>query len=428
MNLVAVLRRDGLFLIAFAISKLCLYAAPFLIAYLAPAEVYASVEFGLAAGLLVAALLIGAPVLGATQSYLIAGNDAHKSLPLGIGAIVCGAIALVAFGLWLAGMAADWLLITTLMGVSFVQYISSGVFRMRSMRISTSWADGFAALSICAAAVALWVYGAAITASGLALVMIVVIAGAAWLFSLAAKRELGSYSWRGLRTVSRRGFPMMVLGVMAVWIGVGGRIQIGLVAAESLVIYSLAFRFAGLAHGVRQFVMTALFAKLYQATRDSADRIYSIFLALIVLLLLVILIFVPAVLVRAELTLFDLSLVHVFIDVLAATSVHTLFWIGFAMLQTRINRYEIAGRVSAMIATTTVAGVSAFGLVAIFVTQDLTILSWIIAIHGAAYFIVNFAALSRHGHRYKWMAFVCLAGACLIMAAMPVSHLLSAAI
>ena len=81
-----------------------------------------------------------------------------------------------------------------------------------------------------------------------------------------------------LGRASRIGLPMMVAGIFSIWLGVGGRILVGITSAADLAAYSLAFRISGLALGVHQLATTAAFPTLYAARTRQADRLLSLFM------------------------------------------------------------------------------------------------------------------------------------------------------
>ena len=409
------------FLSSFIVAKAAIYLLPFAIAYVATPELYAGIETALAGGLLVAAIFAGAPMLGINQAVLIKKQTeltAHRwFIGAGTTCFVCAVFLIVSSFTDNSLL----LLIIAVTGGSVLQNVLSGAFRMQDKRISTSWADGYAVLSISislAISIALLSNG---DIRNVAWVQMLVVAATGIALALQYWRSGQPVTLASIRYVSRLGLPMMVLGVCAIWIGTGGRIQIGAISLSSLAIYALAFRVAGIAHGIRQFAATAFFVQIYRAERNLADRWNAYFLGAVVLLLVLLCIVAPAGLSFVDFAAVSGVDMKVFAYVLTATSVHTLFWIGYAMLQTRINRYEIASRLILPTMAVSIAGVAAFGIIAILATTDLIILSWTITAHAAAYFALNALALVRIGEPHPNVVMTCLIGSVVLILSLPVS-------
>lgn len=387
--------RTIFFLANFGLSKVAIYAIPLLIAAVAPPEVYGAIEFGWAFALLAAALLFSAPLGGINQRYIVQ-KDRRVSDELALTAFIGGAIAIL---LWVGaeplGARPEWAVALASLGVATLHNVASTLFRMRGDRTLTAWFDGTATIAAALIVGALWLAQPAMTVHGL---------GVAYAFAAAgiAAGGLALFLWlreAGLMGRIARswtiGLPMLVGGILAMWLGVGGRMIVGFVDASYVAAYSVMFRVAGLALGIHQLAITALYARLYGARTREADRLLLPFLAGVgALTALIALAAPPLVHVIGFKALHDGG-EAMFRKALPIVCIQVFFWIAFAMLQMRINRSGLAGRAIWPVLWVTLIGTAAILASAKLFSLGLIGLCWGIALHSAAYFVAEWLVLVR---------------------------------
>jgi len=398
------------FLVNFTIAKAVVYVAPLALAALASAQLYGGVELALAIGLQTCAIVLGAPLAGITQSYLIRGDRAVGDLLL----LLTFASALLLAGLaaltWLFGASDMVFLVVSLLSVTVLQNTASTWFRMRGERNRTAWADsvsvviaGLVVLGIVA------VFGPSATRP--AAFAFTLLTGLTALLSGLALLRRHAPNLRGrLRLVTRIGLPMMVAGMFSIWLGVGGRILIGFTSPASLAAYSLAFRISGLALGVHHLATTAAFPALYATRTKQADRLLSLFMLGVLAVSIGLAVAGP----------FAIDLMHfsalgteerpMFRALVPLTSLQTYFWIGFALLQFRINRSNAAKASIVPILIVTVVGIGAILLVARFVSNDARLICALISLHAACYFAVAWLILAKKRLPHRFLGLTGLGG------------------
>lgn len=398
------------FLPNFALAKLVIYLLPLAIAAIASAEIYGGVELAQSIGLMAAALVLGAPMSGLTQVYLVRGERRVADQIALVTFIGCSAAIVLTSAAYLLGFKSLVLMVVASLGVAVLHFVGATVFRMLSFRNATAWADGTAMIL-----------------SGL-LVLFLLIASpdptlaqlSAGFFVIAAAGAIGSLAWlararepglaKRLGTAMKVGLPITVVGALAIWLGVGGRIIVGLINASALPAYGVAFRVAGLALGVHQLAITAFYARLYAGRTRQADRVLGAFLAVVAGLSLAIAIlggYLPRLVDMAALEGGGLA---TYAAVLPMAALHTFFWIGYAMLQMRISRYGLAARTILPTVLITVGGVAAIFSAGWLISNDIVLLSWLIALHAAAYFFSAVVILARRGLPHRWVTLVGAAG------------------
>jgi hypothetical protein len=198
------------------------------------------------------------------------------------------------------------------------------------------------------------------------------------------------------------------------WIGSGGRIMIGLLAPSGLAVYSVAFRFAGLALGLHQIAITGLFAYLYRARTRVADRLFSIFL-LVVLLALAILPFAIGILLHfvhmAALQGPGGDLVFRLLPILG---LQIFLWIAFAMFQLRVNRSGLASRSILPMLAVTLGGIGGIYVAVTLFSVGLVGLCWLIAFHNLLYVACFWWLLVSVRLPHRRMGWTVLVGVCLL--------------
>lgn len=387
--------RAGIFLGSFAAAKLTAYAIPLLIAAVASPQIYGALELAQSAGLLIALLIVGAPLSGANQSYLVRGERRvgdQFALMLLIG---CTASLLALAIARLVGLAPTSLLLVAFIGVAIVHTVGSYFFRMIGWRSWAVWADGFSTLAAGFVLSVLLLLGLGIGLVGMTTgfaLMAAIGATAAGLW-LAYSYRAGLR--RRLRASAAQGLSMMIVGILAIWLTVEGRIIIGLVNATQLAAYGVAFRVAGLAMGVHQLVATAFFVRLYASRTRAADRLIAMNLAAVGAVGAGIALLGPLLPQWFEMSALEAGGAEPFAAALPLVVIYIFYWSGYAMLQLRINRNGLATRTIAPTVAVTLIGTIGIIAVAKLISNDLQVICWLLAAHAAAYFFKNVIILAR---------------------------------
>lgn len=400
----------AIFLGNFGFAKVAIYCVPLAIATFAGPQLYAGIELTQSMGLLIGSLLVGAPLAGVTQRYLVSGERrvADQTALTIVGGCAVGLIAYL--GAVLAGMSESVLLVTASLGAAVLHQTAVSYFRMLGRRNLTAWFDGTAVLLAGFAMLVLLALPrpgriadltlayAAIGALGAAL-------GLAWLLRSiepGLRDRIVAAFWTGL--------PMTVVATLAIWLGVGGRILVGFLNPAALAAYGVAFRVAGFALGVHQLAVTALFARLYAARTKVADPIIAGFFLVSGML--------AGALAIAGQWLPDFMPISALAGrgveeyraILPLTALHTFYWIGYGMLQFRVSRSGLARRAIPLTVAVTVGGIAIILGVAHFITNDIETLTWLISAHAAAYFFKNVYLLAARGLPHRWTALAGAAG------------------
>lgn len=385
------------FLPNFAFAKAAIYLLPLAIAAFAPPDIYGGFELALSIGLLFATVAVGPPMSGLNQIYLVRGERGLADqvwLVLFAGcclALLLGAVAA------LAARDPIVFLVAASLGIAVLHTGGAQALRMLSRRNLVAWADGTAVILSGAVIVALMLLfpRPSLTQLGWGYYLVAVVAALGAGFMLLRTRRPGLLA--KIRKATKIGLPITIAGLFAFWLAVGGRIVVGLANEQALPIYGVAFRLAGLALGIQQLAATAMFARLYAARTREADRLFSLFFFAVALLSAAIAIggaFLPGL---APIAAIEASSPETFRRVLALAALQTFFWIGFSLLQLRINRAGLAGRALKPTILVTVAGAAATFAIAWLTGGDVVAISWAIALHGAVYFFTYAFLLARRG-------------------------------
>lgn len=398
-------RKAFIFLSNFGAAKVAIYFIPLAFAALLSSRIYGLVELSQSIGLLASGYLVGAPLAGWTQRRLIRGDLGIADLMAAIVVIGCGTVAALLLLAILAGAGEEMRLLIAGVGGAVLHQVASTIFRTLNLRSWAAWADGTAMLLcgvIVLAAAAIgevtvdaltWGYGIAMAAS---------IAAASVILVRGKMPRLGAR----LHDFTIVGLPMLAVGGLATWLGVGGRILVGAFHEPALAAYGVAFRILGLALAVHQVVATAFFVRLYRSRTRDADTLLGLALAVvgITIMALAAAAYVMPEVIRLE--ALPPAAVPLYHAMLAPVGLQVLFWIGYAMLQIRVNRSGLAKR--AIVPTALLTGVGIAAIVAIdrFLAPGPVMMCWTIAAHSAAYFALNAYLLARKGlpHRRTVLA------------------------
>ena len=398
------------FLANFTMAKAAIYLLPLMLAAIASAELYGGVELALAIGLQACAVLLGAPLAGITQLFLIRKDREVGDLLLLLTFVSALILSVLGAALWL-GQASPMLLLTvSILSLTVLQNTASTWFRMRGERNRTAWADG-ASLLIVGLVVGGVVVVAGADATGLAALVFMIVTGLIALGSLVLLFRHRTPELRArLARASRIGLPMMVAGIFAIWLGVGGRIIVGVTSADDLAAYSLAFRIAGFALGVHQLAVTAAFPALYASRTRRADRLLTLFLTGVLAVSLLLALAGPYVVDLFRFSALRPQDVEMFKAMVPLNAVQTYFWIGYALLQLRINRYGVAKASIVPLLAVTGGGILIIFLVAQFVSNDVRLIVALTALHAAAYFATAWILLAKRRLPHKRVGMMGLLG------------------
>lgn len=401
----------------FAAAKAGIYLVPLGIAAFASAAVYGAVEFGWAVALMAASVLTGAQFGGINQRFLV-HRDTRVDDELALWTALGGALAVALWGAGsVAGLPLPWQVALASVGVAVIHNAASTRARMRGQRVLTAWADGTATFAAGGLILALF-------AAGLAGSVQAVAGGYAALAALGAAAAGGWFVARrgeGLRGRMARswqlGLPMLANAVLATWLGVYGRILIGLFAAEAVAAYGLMFRIAGLALAVHQLAVTALFARIYAARTKAADRMLTPFLAVVAALLAVLSLTAPIAVPMLPINALDQAGNRLFAAIFPIVALQVFFWIAFAMLQMRINRAGLAGRAFVPMLLVTLAGTGLTLATGWLSGGNLAAMCWVIAAQSAALFGIEWAVLARARLPHRRIGWTALGGGLVLTAA-----------
>ena len=379
----------------FAAAKVGVYITPLAIAAFVTTSVYGAIEFGWAVALIAASALTGAQFSGINQRYLV-GRDHQVGDELALWTGVGCALALL---LWwiggIAGLSLAWQVALASIGVAVVHNAVSTWARMRGARVLTAWADGTATFVAGGLILCLFLFDRAnserAVGQGYAGLAVVAAIAAGLLFLRAKAPDLGQRHTRSWQL----GLPMLANAVLATWLGVYGRLLIGLFAAETLAAYGLMFRIAGLALAVHQLAVTALFARIYAARTKAADQLLVPFLIAVTALLAALSVVAPSIVPMVPLASLDETGGRLFAAVFPIVALQVFFWIGFAMLQLRINRSGLARRAFLPMLLVTLAGTALTSVIGWLGDGNASLMCWSIAAQSASLFAVEWIVLAR---------------------------------
>lgn len=398
------------FLANFGVAKLAVYFIPILIAFYAGGEFYGAIELALATSLLLATLLTGAQVSGITQLFLVHNEREVDDLLLFLTAIPAIAGGMIAALLLIFDGPIVIALICAVLPPAISQNVAGSWCRMLERPNLTAWSDGISVL-LCGLTclVALARSDDELTRSGTAILASVscfIGFGCAALFFRARLPSFRKRIWMA----SAIGLPIMISSTLGIWLGVGGRILVGIVNAADIAVFAVAFRIAGLVLGVHQLATTAFFARLYRARTREADRIFTYFFATIGLVAALISVAGPWIVDSFQFGSVsggDNLILRVLIPVAGA---QTFFWIGHAMLQMRINRAGLAKSTIVPTLLLTIGGATVIIAAGFGVSNDVLFISVLISIHAACYFALNWILLALRGLPHKRLGISAITG------------------
>lgn len=398
------------FLANFVLAKGAVYLTPLVLAAIAGAQLYGGIELALAIGLQACAILLGAPLAGIMQVYLIKRDSAVGDLLWWLTFVSSVALLLLIGLLWLAGAGAATVLTASVLFATVIQNTASTWYRIRGERNRTAWADSASILIagiVVIGVVAVFGTGA----TGTAGLIFTALTGLTALVSAAVLLRHKATDLRGrLGRATRIGLPMMVAGMFSIWLGVGGRILIGITSPADLAAYSLAFRIAGLALGVHQLATTAAFPRLYATRTRQADRLLAMFMAAVLAVTVILALAGPFVVDLFRFSALGPQDRETFRALVPLTSLQTYFWIGYALLLFRINRSGAAKASIVPVLIVTIAGIGIILLVARFISNDARLICGLIALHSIAYFAMAWLVLARRRLPHRYIGLLGIAG------------------
>jgi hypothetical protein len=399
----------------FGVSKIAAYAAPLVIASIASPQLYGALELSLAVGLQIASLVMGSQLSGVTQAYLVNNDNRVKDILFAVAAAASGGALTIFFGLHAAGANVEAMMVAAAFSFAVVQNVGSTWLRMHGARNTTTWVDSAGLLlsgSVVLLAVGLGASDQMMT------VVWACVAFAAIVFVVSTAGLLATQNrgfWQRLLNFSKLGFPMMVAGTIGIWVGVGGRIMVGITNPSDLAPYSLAFRIAGVALGVHQLAMTAAFSKIYRARTRQADKIISSYMILVLALTIGICIVGPLVIAHFKIPALDHDGRSLFLRLIPLCGLHTFLWIGLAMLQLRLNRANLAKASILPTLIVTVGGAGLIYLCDLWLSLDVVAIAWMIAAQAGLYVLAAWMTLARRGLPHLKVGILSLAGAAVLV-------------
>ena len=403
----ATLRRPTalLFLASFGISKIIIYLVPLGIALTVSPEIYGAIELSQSVGLLVATFVVGPAAQGLTQCYLVRREQRFADvawLQVALGAGLCLVASLVAA---IAGASDLVLLIAASFAAAAYHVTGNSIALMLGARNVSTWTAGTNILLAAVVIAIAFLLPGGPTLRGITFIYLAGAAAGLGVSVVALLRTWHATAWHRVWEVSRIGLPMVLVGGLSIWLSVGGRIVVGTFNPGALAVYGIAFRIGGLLLGFHQLAMTAFFVTIYRGRIRVSDRIMGVALAAILVTGVVLSLLAGLIGPIFEL---DSAMQARFAAILPLTVLHTHFWIGQAMLQMRINRYDLAKPALAPTAIATIAGIAITAGIAQFVSNDLELLCWLIAAHAAVLYAVTSLVLRqrRVPHRLTDIAVV----------------------
>jgi hypothetical protein len=414
----------GVFLVNFSLAKGAIYVAPLGVAAIASPETYGAVELAWSFGLILGSITISVPISGINQRFLVS-RDREIGDEVSLLLLVFAALSLAATALafWI-GATPIWTMIAAAFGSTALHSVSVSIFRMYGRPNLSAWSDGTAMLCTAAILLVCMLSGAGVTVANLTTGYLVLGAATTAAAAIGLIRLRRPALLSRLKRSTLIGLPMVIGGLMALWLGVGGRLTIGALLPAGVALYSIAFRVAGLALGLHQMATTLFYARLYASRTRDADALVGRFYAAVLAFSVLMALFGAPVVSRLDLAALPSDRLATFAVILPIVSVQIFFWIGFAMLQTRINRSRLAGRSIRPLALVTAVGGGLIFAAAAVVEPDIIWLCWGIALHAATYFVAAYVLLARRRLPHVRMGAIGLFGGALLILLALATHLL----
>ena len=336
-------RRGVVFLAHFGAAKALAYFGPLALAALLPPLLYGAIEMALSIALLIA-LAASLGLSAAAPRLMLRGNPSPVVDLLAAHVAIAGLLLLVLGALsWAAGRT----LVTLALALTVVTLAASALSalaRSRSLRDRAVWADGLAPIAATALGVTLFSLGQLrpeAMAVAAAMMAGVIVAAAAALAKISRKPDFTS---RYRRAVAL-GLPMLAYAGLAVWMAVGGRILIGAASgAADVALYAFEFRVASMLLIVHSVLSVGLFARVYKMRTRLFDRLGALYLLFVGFVGLVL----CAWFARFEQWIPTQAMagdnVAVARAIFPLVVVHAFGWNASALLESRINRFGLAGR------------------------------------------------------------------------------------
>lgn len=397
---------SSLISINFAAAKGAAYIAPLYIAASVRPRFYEAFEWSLATALPVMTLLIGTPLQILARQRLVRNEDGHEIWLLL--AVVCGGCTMlgaVALLLW-QGISA---LAVAVGGTVAMQMILAEWSRSGPPSLATAWLDGLPLL-LCATIIGcLALAGSAPAERTVAAFLIAVSAGSGLVAGIKLqKKSLGTLLQK-LRQNFNAGWQMAAAALFGVWLGVSGRVLVGLVCETDLAAYALAFRLAGVALIVHQIGLALFYRRIFTARTRSADRLLSLLYVGGWLFAGLAALTGPAIVRAVGMDATGAGAEVVLDRILPIVALQTGFWVGYALLQARLYRLGLAKALLpwavgiAALSGTAVVLLAAAGVGVVGV-------AWLLAGQSAACFLLALVLLARSGLPHVRMGWTGAAG------------------
>lgn len=393
----------------FAVARALVYFSPFLIAILVEPEAYGVIELSQAIGLLAAGLIATAPLSGVTQRYLV-GSLRYFWDIVSFTVFLGGALGLAVSAICLSlGANTTTIFVSAVLPLAVVHNTVSAISRTMGLKIITAWSDGFYILFTTLVILVIFLMQNRVAIDDISPPFVLFSAALTLISGLAFLRLKRDGFVSRLKAVVGIGLPIAVVSMMSIWLGVSGRVTIGIFTESSLPAFAMAFRVAGLSLALQQLSTVILFVRLYTSRTKQSDAILGIIYSSVLCLLVLICLVGPYLPMIVDIRALSGIGQETYRQLLPLASLQVFFWIGYAMLEMRINRYRLSARAIGPMCAVFVSGGCLIAGVGFFLAAGPLLLCWLTAFHTAAFFGVNVIVLARRGvphRRVTWVGVI----------------------
>lgn len=328
------------FLFVFVGAKVVALVGMLWLARVAAPEVFGGVELALSAALIVAGVgLLGIP--GGVTRLSLAMDEPRIADHLSFTALcIAGPATISAFTtLALGGSPVAVLMLASCAVVAF-QVSASTYARIRARPMLNSVVDPLPVLSMLTIALGLWATDR-LTMAAMAVTMTLLACaltmGLAIGFALLRRPQF-LVSYRRALAIS---LPLLAFSGVAMMVGAGLRPLLGIrFSLEDLALYSLCFRLCAPSMLMHQMLMTAFFARMYQATDKAFDRVVTGLAGACILTVIVLSLSMP-ILVPMVFPAYEPALASL-AAIFPLVGLQVVYWILIALMEMKIGRHAVA--------------------------------------------------------------------------------------
>jgi hypothetical protein len=397
----------------FAVAKVVIFAVPLVLAVVSAPRVYGAIEAAYAAGLMLASLMLLAPLYGISHQYLIGEQRAVRDQGAVLVLAVCvSSLAATSFATF-AGASMTVLLAVGLAGATAIQITAAFFLRMRERSYLVAWSDGFTLLAIAVVVAVSARFVATDILSLLVFILFLISLAAAAVAAAILVRSLEHGLKQRLLTAARLGAPMYAYAIFNIWAGASGRVLLGLLSLADVAAYAVAFRIAGAALLTHRLTITVLWSRVYTASPTEADRLLAIQVALAALIAAAVSLGGPWLIDSLDLLALDARAAGSAATILPVVALQIFFFAAHSLLQARVNRTGAAGKSLLPMAAITVAGLGLI-LAANALGAGIGTLCWLLALYCATYFFGTLMFLAEHDMPHRRVAGVGAVGGALL--------------